>query len=82
MFFFSVFVVFLLFRRLNMEFWKLQNLAFIYTLKWVTMELSDESNEIELARYMLDHALCLKRMVIICSSQHVEKVTMKLNIRR
>ncbi|KAM5559420.1 hypothetical protein ABKV19_020863 [Rosa sericea] len=53
----------------NMGYWKLQNTAFIYQLKEVTIELSHGSNGIEFARYILDHAQNLNKMTIVHSPQ-------------
>ncbi|XP_068317919.1 putative F-box/FBD/LRR-repeat protein At5g22610 isoform X1 [Pyrus communis] len=47
------------------EYWKLQNLAFIHQLKEVIIENSYGSNEIEFARYILERAQNLKKMVIV-----------------
>ncbi|KAM1798844.1 uncharacterized protein LOC126617895 [Malus sylvestris] len=52
------------------EYWKLQNLAFIYQLKEVSIENSYGSNEIEFARYILDHARNLRKMVIAYRDQN------------
>ncbi|XP_062003783.1 uncharacterized protein LOC133721238 isoform X2 [Rosa rugosa] len=49
-----------------MEHWKQQNFGFILELNEVTIELSRGLNGIELARYMLEHAQNLKKMVIVC----------------
>ncbi|TQD86946.1 hypothetical protein C1H46_027460 [Malus baccata] len=43
------------------SYWELQNLAFVSQLKQVTMDLTYESNGIELAKYMLKHARNLKK---------------------
>lgn len=48
-----------------MEYWKLQDLECIHQLEEVTIEVSDESNVIELARYLLEHAESLEKMVIL-----------------
>ncbi|KAL6144524.1 hypothetical protein ACLB2K_055216 [Fragaria x ananassa] len=53
----------------NIGYWKLQNAAFIYQLKEVTVELSHGSNGIEFARYILDHAQNLNKMTIVHSPQ-------------
>ncbi|PRQ43980.1 putative FBD domain-containing protein [Rosa chinensis] len=53
----------------NMGYWKLQNTAFIYQLKEVTIELSHGSNGIEFASYILDHAQNLNKMTIVHSPQ-------------
>lgn len=52
-----------------MEYWKQQNFGFILELNEVTIELSKGVNGIELARYMLEHAQNLKKMVIVCLQQ-------------
>ncbi|KAM2065221.1 hypothetical protein EV1_028001 [Malus domestica] len=52
----------------DMVYWKSQNLDFVYQLVAVTIKLSDASNEIELARYVLEYAQNLKKMTILCSS--------------
>ncbi|KAM5559442.1 putative F-box/FBD/LRR-repeat protein [Rosa sericea] len=49
---------------IDMGFWKLQNLAFIYQLKEAKLWLSNGSNGIELAKYILEHAQNLEKMVI------------------
>ncbi|KAM1038136.1 hypothetical protein ACFX13_033593 [Malus domestica] len=49
----------------GMEYWKLQNLAFILQLEEVTIENSHGSNDIEFARYVLENAQNLKKMVIV-----------------
>ncbi|KAK9921297.1 hypothetical protein M0R45_029814 [Rubus argutus] len=47
----------------NMGYWKLQDLAFLHQLKNVTIEIcNEESNGIELARYLEDHAQNLEEM--------------------
>ncbi|PQQ06130.1 putative F-box/FBD/LRR-repeat protein [Prunus yedoensis var. nudiflora] len=53
----------------DMGYWKLQNLAFIYHLEEVTIELSNGSNEIEFVRYILEHAVNLKKIVILFQSR-------------
>ncbi|KAH0981910.1 hypothetical protein GBA52_009087 [Prunus armeniaca] len=53
----------------DMGYWKLQNFAFIYHLVEVTIELSNGSNEIEFARYILEHAVNLKKIVILFQSR-------------
>ncbi|CAL2273033.1 unnamed protein product [Prunus armeniaca] len=62
----------------NMGYWRLQNLAFIPHLKEVTIELSNGSNGIELAAYMLEYAQNLKKMAIVHSPQQYS-VIRKLN---
>ncbi|PQQ19063.1 hypothetical protein Pyn_00574 [Prunus yedoensis var. nudiflora] len=62
----------------NMGYWRLQNLEFIPHLKEVTIELSNGSNGIELAAYMLEYAQNLKKMVIVHSPQQ-SRVIRKLN---
>ncbi|PRQ43983.1 putative F-box domain, leucine-rich repeat domain, L domain-containing protein [Rosa chinensis] len=52
-----------------MEYWKQQNFGFILELNEVTIELSRGLNGIEIARYMLEHAQNLKKMVIVCLPQ-------------
>ncbi|KAM1433132.1 hypothetical protein ACFX1R_016458 [Malus domestica] len=52
-------------------YWQLQNLDFISQLKHVTLELEvsegfNDSNLIEFARYVLEHAQNLKKMAVIC----------------
>lgn len=63
----SLIVVLLFFQTsgFNMGYWEQQNLGFIYKLKEVTIELSDGSNGMELARYILEHAQCLEKMVVV-----------------
>lgn len=48
------------------KYWKSQNLEFIHQLKEVSIELSNgyTYNALELARYILEHAQNLKKMVI------------------
>lgn len=48
----------------DMEHWKMQNLDFISQVEDVTIELSAGSNGIEFARYILEHAETLEKMVI------------------
>ncbi|CAN6713604.1 unnamed protein product [Malus baccata var. baccata] len=55
--------------RFDRRYWQLQNLDFISQLKDVTLEVpegSNDSNLIEFARYVLEHAQNLKKMVVIC----------------
>ncbi|KAL6278056.1 hypothetical protein ACE6H2_021657 [Prunus campanulata] len=60
----------------GMEYWKLQNLAFLHQLNEVTIEYSDDgSNEIQFARYILENAQNLKKMVILL---HYEKKQSKV----
>ncbi|ONI03619.1 hypothetical protein PRUPE_6G269600 [Prunus persica] len=60
----------------GMEYWKLQNLAFLHQLNEVTIEYSDDgSNEIQFARYILENAQNLKKMVILL---HYEKKPSKV----
>ena len=47
-----------------MGYWKMQKLAFISQVEYVTIELSAGSNGIELARHILEHAETLEEMVI------------------
>ncbi|KAI5325492.1 PREDICTED: F-box/LRR-repeat [Prunus dulcis] len=57
----------------GMEYWKLQNLAFLHQLKEVTIEYSDNgSNEIGFARYILEHAQNLKKMVIVLNCETMQ----------
>ncbi|VVA21824.1 PREDICTED: F-box/LRR-repeat [Prunus dulcis] len=51
--------------RFDREYWKSQNLAIIDQLEEVTVELSSGSNELEFARYILEGAKNLKKMVIV-----------------
>ncbi|PQM40949.1 hypothetical protein Pyn_02698 [Prunus yedoensis var. nudiflora] len=62
----------------DMEYWKLQNLDFIYQLEEVTIKLTKGSNGIEFARYILEHAEALEKMNIICSPKQSD-VIKKLN---
>ncbi|KAL6141734.1 hypothetical protein ACLB2K_060021 [Fragaria x ananassa] len=48
----------------DMKYWKMQNLGFISQVEDVTIELSAGFNGIELARYILEHAESLEKMVI------------------
>lgn len=59
-----------------MEYWKSQNLTFIYQLKEVRIDLLDGNNELEFARYILENAPSLEKMVIIQSPQHSDVVEM------
>ncbi|KAK9921343.1 hypothetical protein M0R45_029855 [Rubus argutus] len=47
-------------------YWELQGLDFISQLKEVTIELTNGSNGIRLAWYILEHAQNLKKMIVIC----------------
>ncbi|KAM1293729.1 hypothetical protein ACFX2H_013743 [Malus domestica] len=47
--------------------WGLQNLPFIHQLKEVMIGLSDGSNGIQFAKYILEHAQNLKKMNIVHS---------------
>ncbi|KAB2622006.1 F-box protein [Pyrus ussuriensis x Pyrus communis] len=60
--------------RFGNEYWKLQNLAFIHQLKEVSIENSYGSNEIEFARYILEHAQNLKKMVIVHRDQNAPSI--------
>ncbi|KAM5583292.1 F-box/LRR-repeat protein [Rosa sericea] len=62
--------------RFNVEYWKSQNLTFIYQLKEVRIDLLDGNNELEFARYILENAPSLEKMVIIQSPQHSDVVEM------
>ncbi|KAI5326306.1 hypothetical protein L3X38_035380 [Prunus dulcis] len=62
----------------DMGYWKLENLAFIHELKYFTIELSDGSNGVKLAKYILEWAPKLKSVVVICSPQNLEEVKRKL----
>ncbi|PRQ43967.1 hypothetical protein RchiOBHm_Chr3g0474021 [Rosa chinensis] len=59
----------------DMEYWKKQNLDFISQVQDVTIELSAGFNGIELARYVLEHAESLEKMVI-------RYLTRESNVRR
>ena len=48
----------------NKKYWKKQNLNFISEVEEVTIELSAGPNGIEFARYVLEHAKSLEKMVI------------------
>ncbi|KAM1208058.1 hypothetical protein ACFX2J_013769 [Malus domestica] len=63
---------------IDIEYWKLQNLAFVYQLRQVTIELCNGSNGIEFAKYVLECAPNLEKMVIVCLPQDLEKVARKL----
>ncbi|CAN6719681.1 unnamed protein product [Malus baccata var. baccata] len=56
------------------EYWKLQNLDFVNQLEEVSIELSDGSNGIELARYILEHAETLENMVIVYLPQQSDVI--------
>ncbi|CAL9002722.1 unnamed protein product [Prunus brigantina] len=60
---------------IGMEYWKLQNLAFLHPLNEVTIEYSHGSNEIQFARFILENAQILKKMVILL---HYEKKQSKV----
>ncbi|XP_020421496.1 uncharacterized protein LOC109949755 [Prunus persica] len=62
----------------DMGYWKLENLAFIHELKYFTIELSEGSNGVKLAKYILEWAAKLKSVVVICSPQNLEEVKRKL----
>ncbi|KAM1079036.1 hypothetical protein ACFX2B_013646 [Malus domestica] len=62
----------------DIEYWKLQNLAFVYQLRQVTIELCNGSNGIEFAKYVLECAPNLEKMVIVYLPQDLEKVARKL----
>ena len=66
----------------NVDFWKSQGLAFVSQLKEVRMQFSNGSNEIELARYILDQAPHFKNMVILYPPQqfHTLKIFRTQNI--
>ncbi|KAI5318972.1 PREDICTED: F-box/LRR-repeat [Prunus dulcis] len=63
---------------LDMEYWKLQNLDFIYQLEEVTIKLTKGSDGIEFARYILEHAGALEKMNLIYSPRQSD-VIKKLN---
>ncbi|CAN6586848.1 unnamed protein product [Malus baccata var. baccata] len=63
---------------IDIEYWKLQNLAFVYQLRQVTIELCNGSNGIEFAKYVLECAPKLEKMVIVYLPQDLEKVARKL----
>ncbi|KAM1735473.1 hypothetical protein ACFX12_013945 [Malus domestica] len=63
---------------IDIEYWKLQNLAFVYQLRQVTIELCNGSNGIEFAKYVLECAPNLEKMVIVYLPQDLEKVARKL----
>ncbi|KAK9921278.1 hypothetical protein M0R45_029796 [Rubus argutus] len=48
----------------DMEFWKVQNLAFIDKIKEVTLDICHGSNVLEFARYILEHAQNLEKVVL------------------
>lgn len=54
----------------NMGYWKLQDRALFDQLKEFTMELWEGSNGIELARYIMEHAQDLEKMVIVHLPRH------------
>ncbi|XP_004303551.1 PREDICTED: putative F-box/FBD/LRR-repeat protein At4g03220 isoform X1 [Fragaria vesca subsp. vesca] len=62
----------------DMGYWKLQNLAFIDQLKVVSIELCNDSNVIDLARYILECAQNLLQMIVISPPQDSDAVTKKL----
>ncbi|CAN6580640.1 unnamed protein product [Malus baccata var. baccata] len=50
--------------KFNRKYWKSQNLDFVHRLEEVKIELSNGYNGVEFARYILEHAQNLKKMVI------------------
>ena len=50
-----------------MDFWKLENLAFVNNLKEVTLDVYHGCNVLEFARFVLAHAQKLEKMVIYIS---------------
>ncbi|KAM1037236.1 hypothetical protein ACFX13_032806 [Malus domestica] len=50
--------------KFNRKYWKSQNLDFVHCLEVVKIELSNGYNGMEFARYILEHAQNLKKMVI------------------
>lgn len=50
--------------KFNRKYWKSQNLDFVHRLEEVKIELSNGYNGMEFARYILEHAQNLKKMVI------------------
>ncbi|KAL6145559.1 hypothetical protein ACLB2K_056245 [Fragaria x ananassa] len=62
----------------NKKYWKKQNLNFISEVEEVTIELSAGSNGIEFARYVLEHAKSLEKMVIRILSNSVKKIVVRL----
>ncbi|XP_050382802.1 putative F-box/FBD/LRR-repeat protein At1g78760 [Argentina anserina] len=54
----------------DMEYWKMQNLKFVSQVENVTIELSGGCNGIELARYILERAGSLEKMIIRYFAEH------------
>ncbi|XP_061988118.1 uncharacterized protein LOC133706604 [Rosa rugosa] len=63
--------------KFDVEYWKSQNLNFTCELKEVKLEIVEgNNNELDLARYILEHAQKLKKMVILHSPQHPDILEM------
>lgn len=64
----------------DMGYWKLQDLTFVYQLKELTIDLSNGSNEIEFAKYVLENASNLRKIVIRhhLGSQNLNSVVRKV----
>ncbi|KAM2104590.1 hypothetical protein ACFX1R_015176 [Malus domestica] len=58
----------------NMGYWRLQNFPFIHQLKEVTIELSNGSNGVQFAKYILEHAGNLKEMKIVYSLEQSKAI--------
>ncbi|XWS59529.1 hypothetical protein CRYUN_Cryun08bG0129800 [Craigia yunnanensis] len=63
----------------DVKFWESQNLAFIYQLEIVEIELLNGVTELELARFFLKHVKELKKMVIFHNSSLPANVILELN---
>ncbi|XP_050381581.1 F-box/LRR-repeat protein At5g02910-like [Argentina anserina] len=66
----------------DVEYWKLQNLAVIDHLMMVTLDLCNDSNVIDFARYILECAPNLLEMVVIYPPQDSDTVVKKLKESR
>lgn len=62
----------------NRSYWKSQNLTCIDQLKEVRMDLSTGDNEVEFARYILENAKNLRKMVILYS-RHQSAAVRRVN---
>nr|XP_028948524.1 putative F-box/FBD/LRR-repeat protein At4g03220 isoform X2 [Malus domestica] len=58
----------------NMGYWRLQNFPFIHQLKEVTIELSNGSNGVQFAKYILEHAGNLKEMKVVYSLEQSKAI--------
>ncbi|CAB4315756.1 unnamed protein product [Prunus armeniaca] len=61
----------------DMGYWKLKNLTFINEIKYFMIELSDGSDGVTLAKYILGCAPKSEKVDIICSPQNLEEFKRK-----